>query len=59
MLLPSVIVGGIVGVVLRSALHYGALLVASALATGLIAVELLLAIRWLGAVFDRFDVTAP
>ena len=58
-LLPSVIVGGIVGVVLRSALHYGALLVASALATGLIAVELLLAIRWLGAVFDRFDVTAP
>ncbi len=58
-LLPAAIFGGIVGLVLRSALHYGALPLASAVATAVIAIELQLAIRWLGTVFDRFDLTAP
>ena len=57
-LLPAAILGMVAGALLWRALHFAAVPLASAAATAVIALELRLAIRWLGTVFDRFDVTA-
>jgi ABC-2 type transport system permease protein len=57
--LPAAVLGGIVAWVLWKSLHFAALPLASAAAAAVIAFELQLAIRGLGALFDRFDLTAP
>jgi hypothetical protein len=58
-LLPAGIVGGVVAVALWAPLHFAVFPLAGAAATAVIGFELRLAVRWLGAVFDRFDLTAP
>jgi hypothetical protein len=58
-LLPAAMIGSLVALLLWKMLHFAALPLASAAATVVIAVELKLALRWLGTVFDRFDLTAP
>lgn len=58
-LLPATLFGAAVAALLWRALHFSALPIASAVAAAVIAFELSLSIRWLGRVFDRFDLTAP
>jgi ABC-2 type transport system permease protein len=58
-LAPASLAGGIAVLILWKTLHVFALPVGSAVAAGLIAVQLHLAIGWLGRVFERFDVSAP
>jgi hypothetical protein len=58
-LLPATLFGGAVAAIFWRMLNFAALPIASAVAAAVIAFELQLSIRWLGRVFDRFDVTAP
>jgi hypothetical protein len=58
-LVPASIAGGITILLLWRTIHLYALPLGSAVSASLIAVQLHLAVGWLGTLFERFDVSAP
>lgn len=57
--LPALVCGAVVWAILWKGMGLFAVPFASFAAAGVIGTELYLAIRWVGTLFDRFDVTLP